>query len=86
MKLNISGTKKYLKRNGIRTDYEAAKALGINVSSWKAMESGVKIGYDAVKEIYNVLGEEAVKELINFEGESLNAFKSKYVAVGTRLE
>ncbi len=85
MKLNLEGAQNYVARKGIKTYSEAAKTLGISVCTIKALEKGERIGYDAVKELYNRLGEEAVKELIDFEGESLNGFKSKYVAVGAKL-
>ena len=51
----------------------------------KLLEQGGRIGYDAVREIYNDLGEQTVTELIDFEEETLDGFKSKYIQVGDTL-
>lgn len=85
MKLNIAGCRAFIERNGIE-DYQAfSSVLGVSVSVLKLLEQGGKIGYDAVREIYNDLGEQTVAELIDFEEETLDGFKSKYIQVGDAL-
>ena len=67
-------------------DYNHLSAeLGVEVEVLKLFERGVRIGYDAVRDIYNNLGEEVVREIIDFEEETMNGFKSKYVLVGKTL-
>ena len=85
MKLNIAGCRAFIKRNGIE-DYQAlSSVLGVSVSVLKLLEQGGRIGYDAVREIYNNLGEQTVTEIIDFEEETLDGFKSKYIQVGDAL-
>ena len=90
MKLNIAGCRAFIERNGIE-DYQALSSLlGVSVSVLKLLEQGGRIGYDAVREIYNDLGEQTVTELIDtelidFEEETLDGFKSKYIQVGDAL-
>ena len=64
MKLNIAGCRAFIERNGIE-DYQAlSSVLGVSVSVLKLLEQGGRIGYDAVREIYNNLGEQTVTEII----------------------
>ena len=85
MKLNIAGCRAFIERNGIE-DYQAfSSVLGVSVSVLKLLEQGGRIGYDAVREIYNNLGEQTVTEIIDFEEETLDGFKSKYIQVGDAL-
>lgn len=85
MKLNIAGCRAFIERNGIE-DYQAlSSVLGVSVSVLKLLEQGGKIGYDAVREIYNSLGEQIISEIIDFGEETLDGFKSKYIQVGNAL-
>ena len=59
--------------------------LSVSVSVVKLLEQGARIGYDAVREIYNDLGEQTVAEIIDFEEETLYGFKSKYIQVDDAL-
>lgn len=85
MKLNIAGGRAFIEQNGIE-DYQALSSLpGVSVSVLELLEQGGKIGYNAVREIYNDLGEQTVAEIIDFEEETLDGFKSKYIQVGDTL-
>ena len=85
MKLKIAGCRAFIERRSI-DDYQAlSSVLGVSVSVLKLLEQGGKIGYDAVREIYNDLGEQTVTEIIDFEEETLDGFKSKYIQVGDTL-
>ena len=59
MKLNIRGCREYAKSKGIDNYYALAEELDLEYEAIRALEQGVKIGYDAVKDIYNKLGEKA---------------------------
>lgn len=85
MKLNIAGCRAFIERNGIEDYQSLSSVLGVSVSVLKLLEQGGKIGYDAVREIYNDLGEQTVTEIIDFEEETLDGFKSKYIQVGDAL-
>lgn len=85
MKLNIKGCRAYCEEHSIVGYLELSEVLGLNITVLRLLEQGVSIGYDAVKDIYNKLGEKTVLQLIDFEEETLNGFKSKYVAVGNKL-
>ena len=70
MKLNIAGGRAFIEQNGIE-DYQAlSSVLGVSVSVLELLEQGGKIGYNAVREIYNDLGEQTVAEIIDFEEET----------------
>lgn len=85
MKLNIAGCRAFIERNGIEDYQSLSSVLGVSVSVLKLLEQGGRIGYDAVREIYNDLGEQTVTEIIDFEEETLDGFKSKYIQVGDAL-
>lgn len=85
MKLNIAGCRAFIERNGIEDYQSLSSALGISVSVLELLEQGGRIGYDAVREIYNNFGEQTVTEIIDFEEETLDGFKSKYIQVGDAL-
>lgn len=85
MKLNIAGCRAFIERRGIENYHTLSSVLGVSVSVLKLLEQGGKIGYDAVREIYNDLGERTVAEIIDFEEESLDGFKSKYIQAGDTL-
>lgn len=85
MKLNIAGCRAFIERNGIEDYQSLSSVLGVSVSVLKLLEQGGRIGYDAVREIYNDRGEQIVAEIIAFEEETLDGFKSKYVQVGDTL-
>ena len=85
MKLNIAGCRAFIERNGIEDYQSLSSVLGVSVSVLKLLEQGGRIGYDAVREIYNDLGEQTVAEIIDFEEETLDGFKSKYIQVGDTL-
>lgn len=85
MKLNIAGCRAFIERRGIENYQTLSSVLGVSVSVLKLLEQGGKIGYDAVREIYNDLGERTVAEIIDFEEESLDGFKSKYIQAGDTL-
>ena len=85
MKLNIAGCKAFIERIGIEDYQSLSSVLGVSVSVLKLLEQGGRIGYDAVREIYNDLGEQTVAEIIDFEEETLDGFKSKYIQVGDAL-
>ena len=85
MKLNIAGCRAFIERNGIEDYQSLSSVLGVSISVLELLEQGGKIGYDAVREIYNNLGEQTVTEIVDFEEETLDGFKSKYVQVGDTL-
>ena len=85
MKLNIAGCRAFIERNGIEDYQSLSSVLGVSVSVLKLLEQGGRIGYDAVREIYNNLGVQTVTEIIDFEEETLDGFKSKYIQVGDAL-
>ena len=82
MKLTLQGCRAYIARRQIPDYNHFAAELGVEVEVLKLFENGARIGYDAVRDIYNNLGEEVVREIIDFEEETMNGFKSKYVLVG----
>ena len=71
MKLNIAGCRAFIERKGIGNYRELSEVLGIGVSVLKSLERGGRIGYGAVRELYNSLGEQTVSEIIDFEEETL---------------
>ena len=85
MKLHIAGCRAFIERRGIKGYQELSQELCLSVTVLLLLEQGGKIGYDAVREIYNDLGEQTVAEIIDFEEETLDGFKSKYIQVGDTL-
>ena len=85
MKLNITGCRSYIGREKIKNVQELSERLGLSIPVILLLEQGKKIGYDAVKDIFNSLGEAFVREIIDFGEETMDGFQSKYVLVGDKL-
>lgn len=85
MKFKIKGLNQLVKRRGIHNYRELAEALGVNENLIRLAEYGQRIGYDAVKDIYNRIGERETLRIINFEEETLRGFKSKYQYIRGKL-
>lgn len=85
MKLNITGCRSYIGREKIKNVQELSERLGLSIPVILLLEQGKKIGYDAVKDIFNSLGEAFVREIIDFGEETMDGFQSEYVLVGDKL-
>lgn len=85
MKLNIEGCRSYCEERGIATAAEFARVLDLSVTALNLLARGVRIGYEAVKDIYNKLGETTVLRIIDFEEGTPDGFKSKYIRIGKVL-
>lgn len=85
MKIRIKALNKFVKRRGIRNYIELSYELGVDENLLRLAEYGQRIGYDAVKEIYNHIGERETLKIINFEGETMRGFKSKYQYIRGQL-
>ena len=85
MKLNIAGCRSYIGREKIKNMQELSERLGLSIPVILLLEQGKKIGYDAVKDIFNSLCEAVVREIIDFGEETMDGFQSKYVLVGDKL-
>ena len=85
MKFNIKGLNQFVKRKGIHNFRELFQELGVDENLIRLAEYGQRIGFDAVKDIYNRIGERETLRIINFEGETLRGFKSKYQYVRGNL-
>lgn len=85
MKFKIKALNKFVKRRGIHTYQELAVELGVDENLIRLAEYGTRIGYDAVKNIYNRIGERETLRIINFEEETLRGFKSKYQYIHGKL-
>ena len=85
MKLNITGCRSYIGREKIKNVQELSERLRLSIPVILLLEQGKKIGYDAVKDIFNSLGEAFVREIIDFGEETMDGFQSKYVLVGDKL-
>lgn len=78
MKLKIKALNRFVKQRRIHNYRELAGMLGVDENLLRLAEYGQRIGYDAVKTIYNHIGERETQKIINFEGETMRGFKSKY--------
>lgn len=85
MKFRIKKLNQFVKRRGIHNYQELAVELGVDENLIHLAEYGQRIGYDAVKDIYNRIGERETLRIINFEGETLRGFKSKYQYIRGQL-
>lgn len=85
MKFRIKNLNRFVKRRGIHNYRELADELGVDENLIRLAEYGQRIGYDAVKDIYNRIGERETLRIINFEGETLRGFKSKYQYIRGQL-
>lgn len=85
MKLSIKGCHSFCNQNGITNYIGLSQKLGLSVKVIRLLERGIEIGYDAVRDIYNMLGETVVLRIIDFGEETLNGFKSKYIEIGNEL-
>lgn len=85
MKFRIRALNKFVKRRGIHNYRELAYELGVDENLLRLAEYGQRIGYAAVKNIYNRIGERETLQIINFEEETLRGFKSKYQYIRGKL-
>ncbi|MCM1220225.1 MAG: hypothetical protein NC548_37625 [Lachnospiraceae bacterium] len=85
MKFRIKQLNRFVKRKGIHNYQELAAELGVDENLIRLAEYGQRIGYDAVKDVYNRIGERETLRIINFEGETLRGFKSKYQYIRGQL-
>lgn len=85
MKLNIDGCREYIAENGVKGYGELSEKLGVGIAVLKLWEEGYKMGYEAVRRIYNRIGEKATRKMIDFEEETIEGFKGKYIQQGRKL-
>lgn len=86
MKLKTKAFEKLAKRKGYANGYIFLRALGAGTGAWNCFKyKKMQIGYEFVKDIYNILGESETLKIINFEEETINGFKSKYIELGGKL-
>ena len=85
MKFKIKGLNRFVKQRGIHNYRELARELGVTENLIRLAEYGQRIGYDAVKDIYNRIGERETMRIINFEEETLHGFKSKFQCIQGKL-
>lgn len=84
MRLKVRRFKKYAKQNGIKPE-EYIRSLVFGKDAYPALKKGCRIGYEAVRKMYNNFGEKFVLDIVDFEGETLNGFKAKYIELGDQL-
>ncbi len=85
MRLKIKEFNNLAKERGYKNGYELFCELGGGRGSYKLLKQGLGIGYEMVKEMYNVLGGDTTNRIINFEGGNINELKSKFVEIDGHL-
>ena len=84
MRLKVRRFKKYAKQNGIKPE-EYIRSLVFGKDAYPALKKGCRIGYEAVRKMYNNFGEKFVLDIVDFEEETLNGLKAKYIQIGDKL-
>lgn len=82
MKLKIKEFESLAKRQGYKDGEALFLRLGGGWKTYKSLKRGNQIGYEFVRELYNEFGALTMLEVIDLEGETIQSFKSKFVAVG----
>ncbi len=85
MKIIISNFETLARRKRYKNGKDLFRKLGGGKSAYGCIKAGCRVGYEIVKELYNLFGVDVLLEVIDLEGETLNGFKSKYIAVGRFL-
>lgn len=68
--------------NGYKDGEALFLRLGGGWKTYKSLKRGNQIGYEFVRELYNEFGALTMLEVIDLQGETIQSFKSKFVAVG----
>jgi len=79
MKLNIDGCREYIAENGVKDYGELSEKLGVGIAVLKLWEEGYKMGYEAVRRIYNRIKSEIVElkkalDIVNDEESNIREF------------
>lgn len=85
MKLRMDEFKELARRKGFFTGYLLWRKIGGGRSAYALVEKGIGVGYEVIKNLYNLVGEKEMVKVVDFEGETLNGFKAKYIELGNQL-
>ena len=85
MKLKIEEFEELAKRKGLHSGYMLWREIGGGRSAYALVEKGIGVGYEVIKNLYNLVGEKEVVKVVDFEEETLNGFKAKYIELGDKL-
>lgn len=85
MKLKIEEFVELARRKGFFTGYLLWRRKGGGRSAYALVEKGIGVGYEVIKNLYNLVGEKEMVKVVDFEGETLNGFKAKYIELGDQL-
>ena len=85
MKLKIDAFDELAKRKGYITGFLLWLKIGGGRSAYSLVEKGIGVGYEVIKNLYNLVGEEEVVKVVEFEEETINGFKAKYIELGDQL-
>ena len=84
MRLKIEKIAELAEQEGI-TPEEYIRSLGFGKDTYPALKKGCRIGYEAVRKMYNNFGEKFVLDIVAFEEKMLNGLKAKYIQIGGKL-
>ena len=85
MKLKIEEFEEPAKRKELHSGYMLWRKIGGGRSAYALVEKGIGVGYEVIKNLYNLVGEKEMVKVVDFEGETLNGFKAKYIELGDQL-
>ena len=50
-----------------------------------AIKAGCRVGYEIVREIYNLFGSAILLEIVDMEEETVSGLESKFIKIGNKL-
>ncbi len=60
-------------------------ALGGGDYGINAIKAGCRVGYEIVREIYNLFGSAILLEIVDMEEETVSGLESKFIKIGNKL-
>lgn len=85
MKLKINAFEALAKKKGYKNGRKLFVVLGGGKSGYSAVKAGCCVGYEIVKEIYNLFGIKILHEVIETGEGTIRETESKFIKIGTQL-
>ena len=85
MKLKIKEFRIIAKRKGYGNEKILYIARGGGDYGINAIKAGCRVGYEIVREIYNLFGSAILLEIVDMEEETVSGLESKFIKIGNKL-
>lgn len=85
MKLRMDEFKELARRKCHTNGFLLWRKIWGGQSAYSLVSKGIGVGYEVLKDLYNLVGEEEMVKVVDFEEETVSGFKSKYIELNGKL-